>query len=266
MHPLIDNTFVSFERMFTPPGATTGDLDRRTYLAISLMFLIPIIVGFGVEDLRQGHRIEGALVITMAIFLTGILVALAKIRDLKPIFRLAAAATLLFQLYELKIGGGDGYAFFWFYCIPVLAMTVFGQREGTKWVFAFLVSAALGFLTPFGHEYELKGVSRLLVIYAMVAIISYALESSRHRYYSELLEEKVALENALARVKTLRGLLPICATCKMVRDDRGYWQQIEIFIAQRSEAEFSHGLCPGCMTRLYPDLPKLGRAKEPAMS
>ena len=62
------------------------------------------------------------------------------------------------------------------------------------------------------------------------------------------------LEDALAEVKTLSGLLPICAACKKVRDDKGYWNQIESYIQARSEAEFSHGICPQCAEELYPDL------------
>jgi len=62
------------------------------------------------------------------------------------------------------------------------------------------------------------------------------------------------LQDALARVKTLSGLLPICASCKKIRDDSGYWNQIESYIRDRSEAEFSHGICPECTKKLYPDL------------
>lgn len=60
------------------------------------------------------------------------------------------------------------------------------------------------------------------------------------------------LKQALAKVKTLSGLLPICASCKKIRDDRGYWNKLEVYIEQYSEAEFSHGLCPDCVCRLYP--------------
>jgi hypothetical protein len=66
-------------------------------------------------------------------------------------------------------------------------------------------------------------------------------------------ELKVRVEEALARVKVLRGLLPICSGCKKVRDDHGYWSQIESYIADHSEADFSHGLCPDCVKRYYPD-------------
>lgn len=64
------------------------------------------------------------------------------------------------------------------------------------------------------------------------------------------------LQEALAEIKTLRGIIPICASCKRVRDDTGYWNQIESYIAAHSEAEFSHDICPVCVKDLFPDLVK----------
>lgn len=60
------------------------------------------------------------------------------------------------------------------------------------------------------------------------------------------------LEAAREKVKVLQGLLPICASCKKIRDDRGLWQPLETYIAEKSEADFTHGVCPDCMARLYP--------------
>lgn len=62
------------------------------------------------------------------------------------------------------------------------------------------------------------------------------------------------LEKALSQVKTLSGLLPICSHCKNVRDDKGYWNQIEGYISKHSETQFSHGICPKCIKKYYPDL------------
>lgn len=62
------------------------------------------------------------------------------------------------------------------------------------------------------------------------------------------------LRQALANVKVLRGLLPICASCKKIRDDKGYWNQIESYIRDHSEVDFSHGICPACVKKLYPDI------------
>jgi len=61
------------------------------------------------------------------------------------------------------------------------------------------------------------------------------------------------LQETLDRVKTLSGLLPICAHCKNIRNDKGYWSQIETYIKDHSEAEFSHGICPECANKFYPD-------------
>jgi DNA-binding response OmpR family regulator len=66
------------------------------------------------------------------------------------------------------------------------------------------------------------------------------------------------LEEALARVKQLNGLLPICSYCKKIRDDRNYWQQVEGYISKHSEAQFSHGICPDCYEKIIgPELEKL---------
>ncbi len=62
------------------------------------------------------------------------------------------------------------------------------------------------------------------------------------------------LKDALDQVKTLSGLLPICANCKKIRDDKGYWNQIETYLYEHSQAEFSHSICPECAKKLYPDL------------
>ena len=62
------------------------------------------------------------------------------------------------------------------------------------------------------------------------------------------------LKKALEEIKTLSGFLPICASCKKIRDDQGYWNQIEVYISEHSEAEFSHGICPECAQKLYPDI------------
>lgn len=84
------------------------------------------------------------------------------------------------------------------------------------------------------------------------------------RVATEREREKLILElqEALAEVKTLSGLLPICASCKKIRDDTGYWSQIEVYIGAHSDAEFSHGLCPGCMESLYPELGKNAQGPE----
>jgi DNA-binding NarL/FixJ family response regulator len=84
--------------------------------------------------------------------------------------------------------------------------------------------------------------------YSVTRAIRYAIE--RH----QILEERQKLiREALATVKTLKGLLPICAACKKIRDDNGYWNQLEAYIEAHSDAEFTHGLCPECRRRVFPE-------------
>jgi len=61
------------------------------------------------------------------------------------------------------------------------------------------------------------------------------------------------LNNALSEIKTLRGIIPICASCKKIRDDKEHWTQIEVYIKEHSDADFSHGICPDCAEKLYPE-------------
>lgn len=78
------------------------------------------------------------------------------------------------------------------------------------------------------------------------------LEIKKRKETEELLvKERDRLEKALAEIRTLRGIVPICSSCKKIRNDKGYWQQVEVYVSDNSEAEFSHGICPDCMTRLY---------------
>jgi hypothetical protein len=78
----------------------------------------------------------------------------------------------------------------------------------------------------------------------------------RRRIQAEREDLIAELRVALDKVKTLRGLVPICANCKSIRDDQGYWQQVEQYVASHSEAEFTHGICPDCIKKLYPELVK----------
>jgi len=87
------------------------------------------------------------------------------------------------------------------------------------------------------------------VLYSIIHDIS---ERKTHEQKRDQLIAK--LEQALAEIKTLRGILPICASCKKIRDGAGNWTKIETYISQHSEVDFTHGICPDCLSQLYPEL------------
>ena len=94
-----------------------------------------------------------------------------------------------------------------------------------------------------------------LSIYFMFALLVFAARRwlEVRRSERELARETEELQEALNQVKQLQGILPICASCKKVRDNEGYWQEVEAYISEHSEAQFSHGLCDACLERLYPE-------------
>jgi len=76
----------------------------------------------------------------------------------------------------------------------------------------------------------------------------------RQKAEEQLAALVVELQDALSKVKTLSGLLPICASCKKIRDDKGYWTQVDVYVREHSDADFTHSICPECAARLYPGL------------
>lgn len=122
--------------------------------------------------------------------------------------------------------------------IPVVFMTALGNTEDI--VRGFEVGGVDYIIKPIRVEEVLARVETQLALRTM---------------QKQLQEKNAQLEEALANIKTLKGLLPICANCKKIRDDQGYWNQLESYIEKHSDASFSHGLCPDCMEALYGDQP-----------
>jgi len=123
--------------------------------------------------------------------------------------------------------------------IPLLLLTVTNDE-----------ALAIKLVKLGAQDYIVKGdLSPALLVRA----VYYAIErNALNRKQAELI---ASLEKALSKVKTLSGLLPTCAKCKRIRTAGGDWQAMEEYISKRTDAEFTHGLCPQCSRELYPDMP-----------
>lgn len=77
--------------------------------------------------------------------------------------------------------------------------------------------------------------------------------TDRKRIEEERNQLVLNLQLALAEIKTLKGIVPICSFCKKIRDDKGYWEQVEVYVKRHTEADFSHGICPECRKKHYPE-------------
>lgn len=238
---------------FTPPHCSVDEQRKRGFLALFLLTICPALLLFGLLTFtNQGMSLQ-PLIIGFAVLVgLTLLLALRYVRNVLPLFRLGVLFIVSLLSFEIAVGGGEGVVFLWLYFHPIAAFFLFGVREGLFWVLISWVSSLLLLVFNSGpYPYELAVSLRFMVTYTLVSILAYGLESSRSQYYDQLLMEKAALEAALQQVKTLRALLPICASCKKIRDDAGYWHSVESYIGQHMAVEFSHSVCPGCRTKLY---------------
>lgn len=105
---------------------------------------------------------------------------------------------------------------------------------------------------------------RALALFGMGALIAGGVRLRVWHHVRRERELARRVELALGRIKVLGGLIPICANCKKIRDDRGYWNHLEQYLRTHSEATFSHGICPDCMTTLYPDWREESVTPDPA--
>jgi hypothetical protein len=115
--------------------------------------------------------------------------------------------------------------------------------------------------TPGALDLTAAGVLRAFV-FGAVSLLVAAIERQRRHAISRLETANQDLRNALDQVKTLHGILPICSHCKQIRTNAGTWVQLEKYIHDHSQAEFTHSICPGCLQKYYPEVAQRTRAPE----
>ncbi len=170
---------------------------------------------------------------------------------------LLAVAFFGFDLVTpLGLAGGIPY-------VAVVLMAI--NMPERKWIVIFALACSiltlLGFiLSPPGEETWRVMANRFLTLFAIWVAAILLLDRKKAD-----LEQKAlltSLQKAMAEIKTLSGLLPICAHCKKIRDDQGYWSQLEVYIRDHSNADFSHCICPACLRKHYPKYYKNTHAQK----
>ncbi len=167
----------------------------------------------------------------------------------------------LFFVIAYLTGGIDAPVLTWTACIPLIAVLMCGFRSAFFW--AGLVTVQIGALYwldltayPLVQEFSSKETvdaayfATYIGLTFFVFLLGALSEQSKNRYIRAVEKSHADLKEALEKAKTLKGLLPICAWCKKVRDDKGYWAQVEVYFGKHTDAEFSHGICPDCEKRL----------------
>lgn len=113
-------------------------------------------------------------------------------------------------------------------------------------------------VVAFTQQHERWELDEVITVVFFIVFASAIFSLRRWKEFRDannlLLQRNKDLQKALSEIKQLRGIIPICSSCKNIRDDQGFWQQVELYICDHSEAEFTHGICPECMEKLYPEL------------
>jgi len=140
--------------------------------------------------------------------------------------------------------------------VPYIAVILLSLWSPQKRI-TVIVSVICSILTIVGFFISPPGGEMWKVLFnralALFAIWVTAVLTLQRKIIEEKHEKTISdRERALEDIKILRGLLPICASCKKIRDDQGYWNLIEVYVHKHSEADFSHGICPECARKLYP--------------
>lgn len=164
---------------------------------------------------------------------------------------------ILFFISASFTGGLDGPGISWSLSVPIAATLLCDWRSGTFWLVLVLIKISFFYWAErFGVVFLQQYTDRehwkmaYYVSVAGIAVFSFVLalisEYFRERYAKKLQESNQQLKDALNNVQTLRGLLPICAWCKKIRNDKGYWSQVDVYFKNYTQLQFSHGICPEC--------------------
>lgn len=219
------------------------DTRRKVFLSMNIIFII-LLSGYGIYNIIINNKAIGIfesivsffLLITTYLFIKKISIAI-------PI-AFSMAFFYIMAVYLFISGGASGTGIFWLFVIPIIFFFFLGIKFGTVlFLFQYVSVIILFFASKAGYFtifYNDKTVLFFLIASLFESIILF-------------IHERI-LDNYLSQIRTMRGLIPICACYKNIRDDKGYWKQVEVYIQEHSEADFTHSICPDCARKLYPDI------------
>lgn len=192
---------------------------------------------------------------SVGIFLILFLLWMRKTQNIKQAGYIAASVLSVFYLFLIALGGVNQTAYLWSFTFPIFTIFILGNRKGTAVCSIFIFSALCIFICgqyiSYISKYSIDVIIRFIAVFILITISVFLMEKIREKIQQTLTEANIDLKKSLEEVKALSGLLPICSKCKKIRDDKGYWNQIERYISKHSEAKFSHSMCPECIDEFY---------------
>jgi signal transduction histidine kinase len=257
------------------PGLRAPVASNRPQLVL-LQALVMIVLSYQLLFSRGAllaFEVQQMVVLGLMVVTAGLMFLPARLWAITWVVGSVVLFDTAVTTYILYLSGNAGSDLFLIYFLILLIAgftSTFKQMIALSVILCAAYGASLYFLserTGSLLEGHLLRIPVLLILATFYGVTAEAARKERHQK-AGLLETIAALkrseeererlirelQEALASIKTLSGLLPICASCKKIRDDKGYWNQIETYIRAHSDAKFTHGICPECVKKLYPEL------------
>jgi len=209
---------------------------------------------FAVLNLARDNHLAFIVETAAALFGVFIMMSLRKTRDLDRAQTLLLADITAIMIFLYATGGIADTGIFWWFTYPVAAFFITGRRKGWYWIAGIMVLGVV--LKAFGGSigihvpYSFPVLRQFGASFLVVSLVLQMYEATRDDYEKAIEETMTDLERAAANIRTLKGLVPICSSCKKIRDDKGFWQQLEVYVSEHTEADFSHGMCDECAAHL----------------
>jgi uncharacterized membrane protein len=264
------------DSIFTAPSKAGAPGAATRFRFVLLQTLVTIVLSYQLlfsRDATLPADARQALIAVLLLVITGLMVLPARVLDRNWFTgALVVGDTALTTAIIYLSGNASSDLYITYFLIVLIAAftTSLKQLIGLS-ILLCLAYGALLFLdlnqTGSASESHLLRIPILLIMAVFYGVFAEMVRKER-RQKAGLLDHITTLkqaeeererlirqlQEALANIKTLRGLLPICYSCKQVRDDKGYWNQIDTYVREHTEAEFTHGICPACAQKLFPEL------------
>lgn len=245
-------------------------------IVISLLILFPLSIIALKQQLYQLLFVEALVCVS----LVGMIVLMRQTRNYIRVAIPTVVIAGVFYAYLVTTGGKANTGFIWMFSYPSIATFLLGKRKGMFFTcLLFIYSLIIMFneqsFIASSANYTFSLSLRITFSYLLICLFAWAVEATRESAqleYSEINEEiknsckelknrqnekkKIIAElrEAIVETEQLKRILPICSSCKKVRNDKGYWEQVEEYFNQHSGTRFSHSVCPSCARIHYKDI------------
>lgn len=242
-------------RLFFPDNLDIDEKRKRAMVVICAFAGIPLLLFFMYGDALHNEKIGVVSNLGLAILLTTFLLFSRFVRNGVWFYRILAFGLTSVLMYNQYFGPSGDSSLVWLYIFPLGIFFVLGISEGITWYCLFTTVSMLLLFTP-----EIAGAAiysddmriRHVCAYMIITFMALSFEFLRWYFYTQLEHEREKLKEAAEHVRTLNGLVPICSICKKIRDDKGYWNQLEQYLLDHTNAKLTHGICDDCYAKHYP--------------